>query len=130
MIAARSHRDRGSIRSRSWSSSANLPGRSMELQVSGRSRSPDRVCPDREEGPPLDGAPPSDEDPIVPMRRDANHSMKISASSPCHVSPSRVSLKPNLSARVIMMIAWTQVHAIDALRLDPMAPMLPRVLQR
>ena len=36
-IAARSRRDRGSIEPRSWSSSTNLPRRSMELQVSGRS---------------------------------------------------------------------------------------------
>ena len=108
----------------------NHLGRPMELQVSGRSRLPDPVCPDREEGSPLEGAPPSDEDPTSPMRRDANRLMKITASSPCHVSPSRVSLKPYLSACVIMKIAWTWVHAIDALRLDPTAPMLPRVLQR
>ena len=130
MIACRSCRDRRSIGPRSWSSSTNRPGRPMELQVSGRSRSPDPVCPDREEGPPLTGAPPSDEDPTVPMRGNANRSMKITASSPCHVSPSRVSLKPNLSARVIMKIVWTWVYAIEALRLDPTAPMLPRVLQR
>ena len=42
---ARSRHDCGSIGPRSLSSSANHPGRPMELQVSGRSRSPDPVCP-------------------------------------------------------------------------------------
>ena len=37
-IAARLRRNHGSIGPRSWSSSTNLPRRSMELQVSGRSR--------------------------------------------------------------------------------------------
>ena len=51
-IAAQSRRDRGLIGPRSWSSSANRLNRLIELQVSERSRSRDRVGCDREERPP------------------------------------------------------------------------------
>ena len=54
-IVARSRSDRGSIGLRSWSSSTCLRSRPIALQVSGWSRSRDRVDQDCEERPPSDG---------------------------------------------------------------------------
>ena len=54
-IAARSHRDHGSIEPRLWSSSTTPPRRPIDLQLTGGSRSLDRMDQDCEEHLPSDG---------------------------------------------------------------------------